>query len=667
MPFRVFFRPLASLALVLALALATPLTVAGCGDDDGAVVTDAGPSSVDASPDGGGPPPMACRTGTGWDPSRPAFENRATEWGLGAVRGNTLATADIDGDGFADLFALDAAGNARTELDAVPPVIHVRVLMNRPRAGGGREFVDATRDSNFLETRSGDAYGRALELVTFGDVDNDGDVDAFSGFTYDPAGADPGDRSELMLNDGRGVFTLGPELLEDPLQPNSSGSVFIDYDLDGAVDLASGYWFRYPNFTSPFGQQNQLFEGAGDGSFVEVTAAAGLTLGDTMASLVAGTNKRPLFGTTACDVSGDGRPDLIGATYGRAFNLLMVSDGDAFVDQSLASGVAADENLDYSDDESYLCFCLANPTMCPSGLPRPRYACPGRGWQPGVTDQPYRLAGNTFSIACGDVDNDGDMDLYTAEIAHPDVGSASDKSELLINDTTSPDTVHFTRPGRAAMGLTPPVGTNDEGGLSNALFDFDNDGRLDVYLGGSDYDEQYGWLFHQNADGTFTLLPDDAGFHHPCAHGLALADFDRDGDVDVIVGTSLARTWCTTQWMGTGAAVRMYENVSNEMNWTSIRLVGRGAGGANALGIGARIRVTAGGVTQTRELQGSWGHYDLGHELVANFGLGTACTIDRIEVRWPNATLATDVYTDVRANYPLELTEGSTAVRYLAE
>jgi hypothetical protein len=97
-------------------------------------------------------------------------------------------------------------------------------------------------------------------------------------------------------------------------------------------------------------------------------------------------------------------------------------------------------------------------------------------------------------------------------------------------------------------------------------------------------------------------------------------------------------------------------------------LVGAGPpDGASRDAIGARVRVTAGGVTQTRELQSSYGHLALEHDLVMHFGLGAACTVDAIEVRWPNGALDVQTFNDVRANYRIEIRQGETAVRYLTE
>ena len=632
-------------------------------------------SASDAAPDVrvDPPPPRMCRNGSGWDRAAmmPAFRVDDAAWGLDGVIGKRLATADLDNDGYADLVLWNDVVNTRSNLDATPPVLNVRVLMNRPREGGsGRRFVDATRASNFLAIRGG-GYGREVQAVAFADVDNDGDLDAYTGTmpTAMPAMGqqpDPGDRGTVLLNDGHGVFALGPESDATPSRdsfPQTIGAVFADQDLDGRVDLFVGY--HSDVFGLPIGQQSQLFRGDGAGGFTDVTDDVGLTLDTSTASLLTVTNNRPLYGLSACDVNNDRRPDMIGAAYGRQYNLLLTSDGARYRDDSVRSNVGADDNQDYSDNLSYRCYCQANAGRCPSTVPAPPAGfCPGRGWRAGTDDRPWRNNGNSFSIACGDIDNDGDLDLYTGEIAHADVGASSDRAQLLVNDTMEGMPARFTRVARASNGLAIPLARSaDEGVLSNAIFDFDNDGRQDIWAGGSDYPGNRGWLYQQGADGRFTEVSMRAGIVHACPVGLALADFDNDGDMDVVLATSLARS-CSTDWMGR-AVVRLYENVGTAANWTSIRLVGRGEGGANRAGIGARVRVTAGGVTQTRELQGNWGLAGLSTELVAHVGLGANCVIERLEVRWPDAAGSTETFTDIPANYRLELRQGEGRVRYL--
>ena len=655
----------------LALAL-----LSGCPSPGGnhADSSDIVPDAVVDAPVDAPPPPMACRAGTTWSGTGAAFSNAGTaDWGLTDARGVNLAVADLDGDSWADLVVFDTSSNSRSDFTMTPPVVHTRVYMNRPRMGGvGRTFVDATQSSNLLAIHDDTGYGRNVNMMVFADMDNDGDVDAISNVDVNTAAtapADPGDRSVVMLNDGHGVFSFANDSAITGSSgdvPQTLGMVFTDQNRDGAIDVFMVYSYD-PSASIEIGQQPQLFRGHGDGTFDDVTATVGLTLSGSMSAFATDTQLRSFYGVTACDVNDDGMQDLIGAAYGRQWNMLFLNQGDHYTDIGRSSGVAGDMNTDYHTDQSYLCYCQTHATettYCPPGTPAPLYTCPLRGWREGYNDQPWRLNGNTFAIACGDIDNDGDTDLYTAEIHHPDVGTSSDVSEMLVNHSTG-TTVTFDRPGRAMMGLVPGSGPDlDEGGLNAGMWDWDDDGRLDVFLAASDYPGQFSWVFHQKPDGTFAEVGTVAGFHHACPHGIAVADFDHDGDQDVIVGSSTFRD-CAMRWPH-GNELRFYENNASQANWTSVSLVGRGMGGANRSAIGARVRVTAGGVTQTREVYPVWGQSaGAGIELPVHVGLGANCMIDRIEVRWPDSTGTIETFTNVLANYRVEIHQGEGGVRYL--
>ncbi len=661
---RTLFALTPVLAAVLAVGCGTPTAVPDVADGQASL------DAVDADAAPPPPPPRICRSGRTWSPGMPAFEERTADWNLAGLNGNSFGVADIDGDGFADLVHVVGGVYDRA-------VGHA--YLNRAGANGRRTFVDHTMASGIFAVRDSSEIGRSISYITFGDIDNDGDLDAFTApFLYatSPSREPLTDGHEVMLNDGHGVFTLtAAQTVTGPPTPLSSSAFLFDQNLDGRLDLAVGYWWRQPAFTEPFGDQPQLFRGDGTGAFSDVTDSAGMTLGFTPASVLNGTNARPLFGLVMCDVNNDGRTDIVGAAYGRMFNELFVANGDRFSEIGAMTQVGSDDRRDFSDDESFRCYCVthATATGC-AGLPAPRYRCPLRGWTPGQSDQPRNLGGNTFSYACEDVDNDGDFDLYESNIRHPDVGSASDPSELLVNDGTA-GAVHFTRPGRDTMGLVPPItlANTDEGGQHNAAWDFDNDGRMDLYLAGSPYPRNRGWMFHQRSEGTlqFEFIGRTSGFDHACPNGTALADFDHDGDLDMIVGTygcndpaSLPAGQRPDYEPPTNQPIRVYENVSNDANWISIRLVGRGGmGGSNRSGLGARVRVTAGGVTQSRLVHGS--SQNVASEAVAFFGLGGNCDIERIEVRWPNAALTVQTFTGVLANYRVEIREGETSARYL--
>src|SRR5262249_48918659 len=144
-----------------------------------------------------------------------------------------------------------------------------------------------------------------------------------------------------------------------------------------------------------------------------------------------GTQWRHVFGITACDIDDDGDDDVIFASYGREENQVWRNDGGHFTNVAQELGLDHDDRVDYSDDQSYRCYCQATMTCTPPP-PAPVVSCDYfgspyfRGWYPGITDAPYSLGGNYFSFACADMDDDGDLDLMSATITHGDVGSSSD-------------------------------------------------------------------------------------------------------------------------------------------------------------------------------------------------------------------------------------------------
>jgi hypothetical protein len=145
--------------------------------------------------------------------------------------------------------------------------------------------------------------------------------------------------------------------------------------------------------------------------------------------------------------------------------------------------------------------------------------------------------------------------------------------------------------------------------------------------------------------------------------GLAVADFDRDGDLDIVVGSGTARD-CSKVWATN--EVHLYENnASQNGRWLSVRLKGDGVT-TNSAAIGARVTVRAGGVAQVQELLGGYGHMVQQHDTVLFFGLGNCQTVDAVEVRWPNQALSTDTYTAIPDNQFIELRQGDSHVYVVA-
>jgi len=647
--------------------LACLTVVTACGGDRpsaGDAGTDAGPP-----PDSGPPPPPERCAGFVAPGPGLSFRDVTADWGVDATGLDVLAervtVADLDSDGFPDV-VVHRVGTARADFTEEPRLWPYRVLMNRPNASGtGRHFEDRTRESSFgaLLTPEPDV-GRASHLVVFGDLDGDGDLDAISG-AHGNADTDPGDRSQVLLNDGTGTFSLAAmsEAISGIGSPVPTSSVtLLDFDRDGRLDVFVGFWYaRYG--TSLWGVQDRLGRGRGDGTFEDVTDAQGL---GTTAPPGQRAASRATYGVTACDVDGDGDTDLLTSAYGRQWNQLWLRGSSGFVDVGEASGYDGDDLVDYADNDMYRCYCQ---TTGACSAPPPRTRCDVGGWNPGLDDQPSRLNGNTFTTVCGDVDDDGDADIYNAEIRHFWAGMSSDGSELLLNGGPNGDGVPvFTRPGNGATGLeVPHVGSAwNEGGIGAAMADLDNDGLVDILLGTAAYPDQFLWVYRQGADRRFTEAGEASGVHHACGAGFAVADLDRDGDLDLLVGSSTAND-CRLSWPD-GPPLRVYENTNGQdANWVQARLVGSGAedGGANRDGIGAIVRVTAGGVTRTREVQGGYGHFGMQHDMAVTIGLGQSCTIDALEVRWPDAAGSVQRFEDVRANYRLVIRQG-VGLEYLA-
>ena len=200
------------------------------------------------------------------------------------------------------------------------------------------------------------------------------------------------------------------------------------------------------------------------------------------------------------------------------------------------------------------------------------------------------------------------------------------------------------------------------GDMTGAFLDFDLDGRLDILIGSSDYPGTRAFLFHQKTDGTFEEVAITDGIDHPRSHGVAVADFDGDGDVDVALGHGTARCSGDPSCHPT-AEVHMFRNeIGQGSNRLQIRLAG--GPGSNRSAIGARVRVTAGGVTQTQEVGGGYGHFGIQHDLMLTFGLGASCDIDKVEVRWPDEALTTQTFANVRANYRILVTQGVADPEY---
>ncbi|MDB4938908.1 MAG: ASPIC/UnbV protein [Labilithrix sp.] len=604
------------------------------------------------------PDPM-CKT-PGALPAGAWFTDITAESGLANVDGNIrIVAADVDGDGLPDLLVHGVLSARDTA--AAPKK---RLFLNR----GAGHFEDATAQSGLVDSRDGAGTGRLANLAVFADVDNDGDLDFFNG-AYIDENTDPTaaakDRSEILLNDGKGHFTFAPRSKPSSKALPTSSASFNDYDRDGNIDIFVGTFYDGAE-----GGGSYLYKGLGNGTFSDVSEASKVlrpaTAGD-IPKFLAGENRKPAYGVTACDIDDDGDPDFVVSGYGRSFNELWRNDNGVFTEIGQKTPFAADENVSFEDNEFYRCWCSKNAGKCAPEDSTPKVDCTNSAWNPGTDDQPARNGGNTFTTACADLDNDGDLDFVNAEIHHWHIGQSSDSSQIIRNDLAG-GTPTFVRIPNDEKSLVQPHTITDwnEGNITVGAFDLDNDGRKDIYLTSTDYPDTWGLIYHQKADGTFENVTDTAGakVYHSVAY--TSVDIDGDGDLDLVMMTSLARCSGDKKCPAKNTIKVFRNDVGSASNFVQLRLHGKGEGFSNAAAIGAKVTVVSGGVRQVQEVGGGYGHFGVQHDTMLTFGLGATCAIDSIEVRWPNATSTLQKFPAVVANHVVDITEGDEKPKYTA-
>lgn len=586
------------------------------------------------------------------------FTNVAPSAGLGDVKAKDVLLTDVNGDGYWDL-CIDRR-HVYLSREGTRFELHEKTGFAFPEIR--RVPLTPQGQPDESKAKEGPYYPHYLY---FADLDNDGDQDAIWGVKAwwqhvmgtsfkSVSAADPGVRTTVYLGDGKGGFKPAPasDIGADEAVGPGMALAILDYDGDGKLDLFEGREYRRYGQLGACGI-DRLWKGDGKGGFSDVTKAAGLWTSPTPYTgplppkdVAALRFSRPTYGVTHADWNNDGHQDLLQLSYGRQWNYLWKNNGDGtFTDVGLPTAFAGD------------------------GVTHGRY--PPFVRRP--PERPFRSNGNTFDCAVGDLDNDGDLDCLLGEITHFWAGEASDLPAVLRNRGAEADfaferlTVRELFPART---FRTPDRWN-YGDLHTAFLDVDNDGRLDVLIGSGDYpDGQYLRLYHQQPDGEFTEVTEIAGFDWEGCGGLSIGDIDRDGDVDIVAGRSFMRLNQKHRDAHMGGikinAPGVFRNdIGNRSgnHWLNVRLRGKGAGGANRSGLGARVVVTAGGVTQLRELRGGSGLSNHQDPPEACFGLGKAKTIERLEVRWNDAKGSTQVFKNVAANRFVEVRQGSKKLR----
>ncbi len=503
------------------------------------------------------------------------------------VAGNGAAWLDYDRDGWLDLLIVNGSKIERLDRGGDP----MAALYRNDRNG---HFTDVTKSSGM--TRTGWGMGACAA-----DFDSDGDTDVY----LTAYGA-----SVLYRNEAGRSFTdvTARAGVEDTRW--STGCAFGDYDRDGWLDLYVSNYVALDVRKTPTrgvnsfcqymgmdvlcgprglpGAPDVLFRNNGDGTFTNVTKKAGITDPGYYG-----------FQVVFSDLDADGWPDIYVANDSTP-NFLFHNKGDGtFSDIALEAGVALSEE--------------------------------GRA-----------QAGMGVDVA--DYDNDGRLDIFVTNFSHD--------TNTLYRNTPAGFRVETYAAGLGESSL-PYLG------WGTGFVDFDNDGRLDLLVAnghiypeielfplGSSYRQRM-LLYRNIGGGRFAevgVQMGDAVAAPRTGRGIALADYDNDGDTDFLVVNLDGRP-------------SLFRNDGgNRARRLTLQLVGTKS---NRDAIGARVTVRAGGVTQTAEIR-SGGSYLSSNDLRLHFGLGMAKKAERVEVRWPSGLV--QKFENVPAGKILLLVEGKTPV-----
>ena len=509
-----------------------------------------------------------------------AFEHHNGRSGrkyLPETLGSGCAFFDYDNDGHPDIFLV----NSRP-WGAGGGSVTSRLYRNE---GNGR-FSDVTWRAG-LAVRM---YGLGAAAA---DYDNDGDVDLYVTVL-------DGDR--LFRNRGDGTFEDVTRSAGIDNARFGTSAAWLDYDLDGYLDLfVANYvewsieqdlWCSMDGSTKTYctpesytGQPSALYRNRGDGTFEDVSAKAGVD--DPTAKAL---------GIVVFDYDSDGLPDLFQANDTQP-NKLYRNEGDGtFSEHGISAGIAYAEN--------------------------------GK-------------ARGAMGVDAADYDRSGRFHLLVGNFANEMLNLFHNEGNGLFVDEAPTSEI-----GRdSLLSLT----------FGAFFFDYDLDGHADIFCANGHLDEeievvqpavkfaQPPLLFRNDGTGRFELVTAEAGtdlMEPLVARGAAYADYDGDGDLDILVTTN------------DGPAKLLRNDGGNANRYLRVRLRGTQS---NRGGLGAELTLVSASGTQIHMLRGG-SSYCSQSEAIATFGLGADPSVDSLRVRWPSGVV--DTFKNLEPNREILIAEG---------
>jgi hypothetical protein len=502
-----------------------------------------------------------------------------------ASMGAAVSITDFDRDGWQDIYVTNSGEGSKN------------CLYRNQSDGTFRDVAGEMGIADVNQPGTGVSMG-----AVWGDYDNDGYEDLF---LYKWG------RPELFHNDeGRG-FTRATEAAGLPAWVNANTAIWFDYDRDGRLDLfLGGYypesidlWHLTTTLMMPEsfeyaqnGGRKFLFHNSGDGRFEEVSSQLGIN------------TRRWALAASAADLRGTGYPDLfIANDYGVA-ELFLNQAGKRFDDAGEKTGVGfapkSGMNVAFGDILNQGKFSIYVSNISEEGvliqgnnLWVPREGTGGDAIQYDnlARDMGVELGGWSFGAQFGDLNNDGNLDLYLANgYVSGEKGSNYwyDFSKIAGgNSAIISDAAHW-----------PPM-----------------QGRS---LSG--YQQKKVWL--NDGTGRFTEVAQVIGANDTFdGRSVAQADLWNRGALDVVVANQRG-------------PLLLYKNtVAPENNWIEFELEGTQS---NRSAIGAQVRVFWNNQQQVQEVSGGSG-FCAQNERRLHFGLGKAPRLEKVEIRWPSGKLQT--------------------------
>jgi hypothetical protein len=523
-------------------------------------------------------------------PSRIQFADVTARAGIGFVHksgaspdkymvetfGSGVAWIDYDDDGVQDLFFVNGAPGSSN------------ALYHNNRDG---TFTDVTERAGVAGTGSGAGVYKTGAAV--GDFDNDGRLDLYV-TAFGP--------NTLYRNNGDGTFkdvTAAAGVAGPPTEWSTSTG-FIDVDRDGFLDLFVVNYLDFRIADNPYcgqakegyrmychptmfdGVADRLYRNNGNGTFTDISKQAGI-------ANPAGKG----LGVVFCDYDRDGQTDIYVANDTVRNNLFRNTGKGTFLDEAYRAGVGFDAN----------------------GKP---------------------LAG--MGTDCADVDGNGLPDITVTNFSE-------ELNTLYLNRGEGVFEESAVKAGLGS-GFMPL-------GFGTKMFDADNDGDLDIHVtNGHVIDNvklyrptlSYAQkdLLYENVGGKFrdvTTLGGPALQATRVGRGLAVADFDNDGNLDIAISSLGQR------------AVLLRNQGTRPGNWIMVRAKGKKS---NAFGLGATVTIETTEGRQVREINNT-ASYISSHDIRLHVGLGAAKIVRQIEILWPSGTR--QILKDVAVNQVLVIEE----------